>query len=298
MSNDIGQFAKEAFLRGFVQRLKGMAGKVSPSAMRASAALPRAALDRVPKSFAKSVDTKNVQRAWQGYKTQATEGGGGAESLLLFPAQFAAEKIFGKQRVRDATWKYISGPALAADTAVGNVLRKTPLVGERLFRVKENIPWKGKLHREITRSSALGPLTKARDIATPIIVGVGLEKGMKHLTNGSSQSHESSTQDQKLREKVASVMLHLHQKNREHEKRAHAERIFWKQVERGIEQPPESYGELQAKLASLVNEDLKVLEKAVELAGGAIKLGELDQSSSDAAQGLSSSEKFLADLLD
>lgn len=293
MTISLGQTTKEAFLRGFVRRLRGQAGS-APSVMGAAANTA----NRIPKSFAKGIDTKNVERAWQGYKSQATEGGGGAESLLLFPAQFAAEKMFGKDRVRNAIWKHISGPALAADTAVGNVLRKTPLVGDRLFRVKENIPWKGKLHREVMRSSALGPITKARDIATPIIVGVGLEKGMKHLTNRPSQSPESSAQDQNLREKVASVMLRLHQKNREHEKRAQAERIFWKQVERGLEQPPESYSELQSKLASLVNEDLKVLEKAVELAGGTMKLGELDGSSRDAGQGLTPSEKFQADLLD
>lgn len=295
MKNDFSQFSKEAFLRGFIRRLKGQAG----SALRAGKSGSRSkSLDKVPKSFAKSVDTKDARRAWQGYRTQAERGGGGAESLLLYPAQLAAEKVLGRQRVRDALWRRVAGPALAADTAVGNVLAKTPLVGKRLFRVKETIPWRGKLKREVERSSALGPLVKARDIAEPIIVGVGLEKGMKHLTKSTSQPHESSTQDQKLREKVASVMLQLHKKNREHEKRAHAERVFWKQVERGIEQPPESYSELQSKLASLVTEDLNVLEKAVELAGGTMKLGELDGSSRDAEQGLSPSEKFQADLLD
>lgn len=289
MSNDDRQFSKTAFFRGFMQRLKspGRAFKAFGERM-----------ERAPKSFAASVDTQNPQRAWQGYKAQANKSGGGPESLLLYPAQFAAEKMLGKDRVRNALWKYVGAPALAADTAAGNVLSKTPLVGKRLFRVKETIPWEGKLHREIERSSALGPLVKARDIAEPLIVGVGLEKGMKHLTKGTSQSNESSAQDQKLREKVASVMLQLHKKNREHEKRAHAERIFWKQVECGMEQPPESYGELQMKLASLVTEDLKVLEKAVELAGGQMKLGELDHGSRDAAQGLAPDEKFQADLLD
>jgi hypothetical protein len=257
---DSGEFSKEAFFGAFARRMRG-------AASAANAARAGRALTKVPKSFARSIDTPDAQRAWQGYKTQATRAGGGAESLLLYPAQLAAEKMLGKERVQNALWKYVS------------------------------VPWRGKLKREVERSSALGPLTKARDIAEPIIVGVGLEKGMKRLTKGNSQTQESSAQDQKLREKVASVMLHLHQKNREHEKRAHAERIFWKQVERGMEQPPESYGELQTKLASLVNEDLNVLEKAVELAGGQMKLGELD-SSRDLKSSLSPSEKFQAELLD
>lgn len=296
MIKDFGQTEKEAFLRGFVKRLRQQA-KAAPRAMKSSPGGARPKADKVPRGFAESIDTKDAQRAWKGYKSQATESGGGVESLLMYPAQLAAEKALGKQRVRGALWKYVSGPALAADTAAGNVLAKTPLVGKRLFRVKETIPWKGKLHREVERSSALGPLVKARDIAAPLVIGVGLEKGMKHLTKSTSQSNESSAQDKILREKVASVMLQLHKKNREHEKRAHAERIFWKQVERGIEQPPESYSELQHKLASLVTEDLNVLEKAVELAGGQMKLGELDQSG-DAKQAVNPSEKFLADLLD
>ena len=290
MDMDAGKFSKEAFFGAFARRMRG-------AASAANAARAGRSLSRVPKSFARSIDTPDARRAWQGYKTQATNAGGGAESLLLYPAQLAAEKMLGKERVRNALWKYVSGPALRADTAVGNVLSKTPVVGKRLFKVKETIPWRGKLKREVERSSALGPLTKARDIAEPIVVGVGLEKGMKRLTKGNSHTEESSAQDQQLREKVASVMLQLHQKNREHEKRAHAERIFWKQVERGMEQPPESYGELQMKLASLVSEDLDVLEKAVELAGGQMKLGQLD-SSRDLTGSLSPSEKFQADLLD
>lgn len=292
---DSTQFSKEAFLRGFIRRLKGQAASATLKTRKMPGKGTKGTIDKVPGGFAESVSV-NPQRAWQGYKEQANRGGG-AESLLLYPAQLAAEKMLGQQRVRNALWKYVSGPALAADTAAGNVLAKTPVVGKRLFRVKETVPWGGSMHREIERSSALGPLTKARDIAEPIIVGVGLEKGMKHLTKSTSPSNESSTQDKKLREKVASVMLDLHKKNREHEKRAHAERIFWKQVERGIEQPPESYSELQSKLASLVTEDLKVLERAVELAGGQMKLGELADVSRE-SQGLSASEKFQADLLD
>lgn len=294
---DFGPFSKEAVLKAFIQRLKGQAANAARIS-KAPKRIPKKTPDKVPQSFADSIDTKDAQRAWQGYKTQASAAGGGAESLLMYPAQLAAEKMLGKDRVRSALWRYVGGPALRADTAVGNVLSKTPLVGKRLFKVKEQIPWRGKLHREVERSSALGPLTKARDIAEPIIVGVGLEKGMKHLSKGLSQGNPSSTQDQQLREKVASVMLQLHEKNREHEKRAHAERVYFKQVECGLEQPPESYSELQQKLASLVKEDLDVLEKAVELAGGHMKIGELDDSSRDSDQAENPSEKFQAALLD
>lgn len=63
-----------------------------------------------------------------------------------------------------------------------------------------------------------------------------------------------------------------------HEKRSHALRLIYKQAEMGYGEIPRSYGDLQEKIASLVNQDLNVLEKALDLTGGSIKLGELDRT--------------------
>jgi hypothetical protein len=291
---------KLAFLGGFMRKLvskgkplqkivkgSGKARKMAPARGGKRVSKDNA----VPAGFAEGTKSPHAQRTWDAYREKAMTSGGGADSLLLYPAQFAAEKMLGKERVRNRMWKAVGAPALRADTAVGKVLEKTPLIGKKLFRVKEMVPWGKGLHREVERSSALGPLTKARDIAAPIIVGAGLEKGVRAMTK-----KKDSEGDQHIREKVASVMLHLHQENRGHEKRADALRLLYKQVELGYGQLPQSFGELNEKLASLVKEDLGVLEKALELAGGNLKFGELGSKDNSIAG--TPAEKFQADLLD
>jgi hypothetical protein len=183
---------------------------------------------------------------------------------------------------------------MRVDAAIGRQLEKLP-GGKSLFRVKEKVRWGKDLEKEISRSSALAPIMKARDIAEPILVGVGLEKGIKALSSKKHDQGRSTMNDQQLREKAASVMLHLHEQNKEHEKRGHAERLLYRKVELGYERLPQSYSELQTKIAALVNEDLVVLEKALELAGGNEKLGELDHRDTRAV--LDSAEKFQAAIL-
>lgn len=75
---------------------------------------------------------------------------------------------------------------------------------------------------------------------------------------------------------AAEKMIQLNNENKGHQKRAHALRLIYKQAELGYGEIPRSYNELQEKVAALVNQDLDVLEKALELTGGNIKLGELD----------------------
>jgi hypothetical protein len=101
--------------------------------------------------------------------------------------------------------------------------------------------------------------------------------------------------DQDVREKAASVMLHLHEQNKEHEKRGQVLKYLYKRAELGYDVLPRTWSELETKLATLVTEDLVVLEKALELAGANIKLGELDSRDPKAA--VNSAEKFQADIL-
>lgn len=268
---------KEAVLKGFLRVARG----------------------QVPKAFKDSVKAPSASKAWRGYREQAARGGD--ESLIAWPIRSAAKAIVGKDRAHKVdrfVWNNVSGPALAADVAAGRILEKTPLVGKKLFRVKEKIPWGKDLHREVSRPSALGPLTKARDIAEPIIVGVGLEKGIRHLTKKKDRSkdQESGSEMKDLRKTAASVMLHLHEKNKGHEKRAHATRLLYRQIELGLVCPPQSYSDFETKLASLVTEDLAVLEKALELAGGNEKLGELGHTV-DSSAPRDASEKFQASIL-
>ena len=241
---------------------------------------------KVPASFAKGVDIRHKGKALAAYKRQA--GKTGPESFVSWLPTMAAEKMLGKKKVRDAMWKAIGKPALLADTAAGNVLKKIP-GGKNLFTATEKVPWdnKEKFYRTIRRSSALAPLVKARNVAAPIIVGVAFEKGIgKTVDYARSKSNTSGQpmtkaalaeklEDKDLREKAASAMLHLHGENKKHEKRAHALRLLYKQAEMGMIEIPSNYSELEEKLGALVNEDLVVFEKALEMSGGQMKLGEL-----------------------
>jgi hypothetical protein len=259
-----------------------------------------AALKKLPKSapdwFRASIHGENPHKVWRAMARQSYTSGDG--SLLLWPIKSLAEKIIGGakgvEKIRGGTWKYISAPALRADMALGRKLEKLP-GGKSIFRVKEKVPWGMGIEKEITRSSALAPLMKVRDIAEPILVGVGLEKGIKSLSKKKTDQGPNTMDDQQLREKVASVMLQLHEENKGHEKRGQALKLLYKKAEMGYERFPKTYSELEIKLAALVNEDLVVLEKALELAGGNVKLGELDERDSRAT--MSSAEKFRADIL-
>ena len=101
--------------------------------------------------------------------------------------------------------------------------------------------------------------------------------------------------NQQLREKVAHTMLHLHKQNKEHEKRAQATKLLYKQAELGFIELPRSFDEFQVKLASLMKEDLAVVEKAMEYTGGVMKLGELD--STDTSRSQNATEAFQAAII-
>lgn len=247
---------------------------------------------KVPKGFAAGISEKDKEKAYRGYRAQAMRTG--EDSLLAFLPKMLAEKALGKGKVSKALWKGVHEPALRADTAAGHVLSKTPVLGG-LFKVKEQIPWGKGLHKDVTRSSALGPLTKLRDVAEPIAIGVGLERGVHKLKEMSGRKHENGMDDFELRKEAASTMLRLHSENKGHTKRAHALRLLYKQAELGQIVLPQTFSELEEKLASLVTQDLIVFEKALELAGGSVKLGELSR---DEVRPLSAEEKFRASVLD
>lgn len=76
---------------------------------------------------------------------------------------------------------------------------------------------------------------------------------------------------------AAAKLLEQDASLKQHRKQAQALKLLFKEVELGCGEFPRSYNELQSKLASLLNQDLIVYEKALELAGGSVKLGELDK---------------------
>jgi hypothetical protein len=101
--------------------------------------------------------------------------------------------------------------------------------------------------------------------------------------------------DRDLREKVASTMLRLNTEVKEHTKRAHATKLLYKQAELGVAPLPQTYEEFQEKLASLLTQDLSVLEKALEFTSGEMKLGELARSDFSAPR--NAQEQFQAAVL-
>lgn len=276
-------------LHGVLRRL-GRRG--SPTKHRLHAILKKTDL-KVPKAFAAGVSEPDKVKAFKGYRAKAMRNG--TDSFALFIPQLIAEKALGKKKVRKAFWKYLDEPALRADTAAGNLLAKTPVIG-RAFKVKEQVPWGKGLHKDIERSSALGPLSKLRDISEPIAVGVGLERGIHKIKEIAKGHREGAMHDpdKDLRVKVASTMLRLNRETKEHTKRAHALRLIYKQAESGQGVLPQTYSELETKLASLLTQDLDVLEKAMELNLGSVKLGELAQPDGRA---LNPTEQFQATIL-
>lgn len=95
---------------------------------------------------------------------------------------------------------------------------------------------------------------------------------------------------------AAQHMLQLDIELEGHKKQAHALKLIYRQSELGFGEIPSSYSELQEKVASLINQgDLEVLEKALELTGGNIKLGELEETRTK--RDISAAEKFIDDLI-
>lgn len=281
-----------------------MLGKKSPSrgevikAIRAGKVVPV----RLPRKIQKHTapdwlisglaehDKRHAQDAWKGYRNHAMRDGS-MGSLLLMPVDWVARKAFGLRRARVGQWHYGVKPALYIDTQIGKVLQKLPF-GKTLFTSKEKIPIAKGLEREVSRASATAPFGKVRDVAETLAIGVGLEKGIQALTK---RPEEDQEMPQALREKVASAMLQIHEENKGHKKRAHAVKLLYKQAEMGMERLPQSYGEFEEKLASLLNQDLVVLEKALELNGGSLKLGELGRD--DLSSPMSATEQFQAAVL-
>lgn len=270
---------------------KALRGLIAATRVGGNKKTYRALKESVPKYFRKNISEKDFKKAWRGYQQQGSES---TDSLLAFIPAMAAEKLIGQKKVRNFLWSKVNSPALKADTALGGALSKVPGM-RRLFTAKETIPWGKKQLREVERSSALAPLVKVRNIAAPILVGTGIERGLSKLREH-NKNKGNEPMDRDLREKVASTMLRLDHENKEHTKRAHALRFIYKKAEVGLEQVPQTFEELEQKIASLMTQDLVVLEKALELAGGQLKLGELD-STRDSTSAFSATEKFQAAIL-
>ena len=260
------------------------------------------------------------KKGWAGLEQIAKENS--TDSLVMMPITYIAEKALGKDRVQKALWKGFSKPLQQADVGVGRVLEHLPF-GKSLFRQTIKIPV-GKpgngMYKEIEHSSAMAPLIKIKNVAAPFIIAAGMEKGLRSLKEMRENTYSSPQQyktkplmqmgkvsmdkealkrkldDDTLREKVASTMVHLFNENKDHKKRAQAVQMLYKQAELGHGEIPRSYSDFDEKVAALMSQDLQVLDKALELIGGNEKLGAVD-TSFDPNGPQTPSEKFQSDIL-
>jgi hypothetical protein len=124
---------------------------------------------------------KQVQR---GLEAEAKSGAGGPTSLFMMPIEYVAGKAVGKDKVRDAVFKYVQKPGQSVDISAGKLLRKIP-GGKRLFTEKRKLPYKTKsgknVFKEMSFPAATAPATKGMAVATPIVMGLALDKGVKKL---------------------------------------------------------------------------------------------------------------------
>lgn len=102
--------------------------------------------------------------------------------------------------------------------------------------------------------------------------------------------------DKGLLKQAAEKMLQLHRENKEHEKRAHAVKLLYKQAEMGVIRFPGSHSEYEEKIASLINQNLEVVEKALEFAGGQMSIGDLENNI-DPLANLTADQTFQASII-
>lgn len=105
-----------------------------------------------------------------------------------------------------------------------------------------------------------------------------------------------------LLKQAANKMLELHGNlkklasvNEGYEKRAQAIKLIYKQAELGYGEIPQTHRELQEKIASLLNRDLSIVEKALEITGGKLDMAELGNT--DFSIGGNAEEDFQASIL-
>lgn len=135
---------------------------------------------------------KQVQK---GLELEAKSGKGGPLSLFTMPVEWLAGKAVGKEKVQDAVWKYVQKPSQSIDISLGKGLRKVPGV-KGLFTEKRTLPYKTKsgknVFKEMRYPSITAPATKGMAIATPIVMGVTLDKTIRKY-RGEKKSPEKTT---------------------------------------------------------------------------------------------------------
>lgn len=167
------------------------------------------------------------------------------------------------------------------------------------------------LYKEVNRSSITAPATKTMGVVVPFAGAYAIDEQLGKMMGNKNKQDQKKTASANLvtMEKTAAVKLatelirlkgetsKLAQANANHEKRAKAEELVYKQASMGLMAYPKSYQELQEKVASLENQDLDVLEKALQLQVGDVSMGKV-ASETGTIMPTTPESQFAADLLE
>jgi hypothetical protein len=154
----------------------------------AAKAVLKALKDHFTRGLSSTFDPATVRKfRSQGFRS------GGPESLVLSIPSAAASIVGGKKgavAAKKATWSALQKAPLDVDTALGNVahdITKKYKPTKNLFLQKETLPMGKDKLKVVHRPSITAPLSKARDIATPMVMGYTLEKGLRKLRENREQ---------------------------------------------------------------------------------------------------------------
>jgi len=100
-----------------------------------------------------------------------------------------------------------------------------------------------------------------------------------------------------LHKLAAKRMLQLLEENRHHTKQARAIELVFKQAEAGLGPLPRNYSELREKVASLLSQDLNIVEKALDLTTMGSSFGQVDRTSDVSAGGGKPEDAFQSAVL-
>lgn len=218
-----------------------------------------------------------------------------------------AGKVTGSKNLFKIKEKVPVGPSFVGrrmrDAGKKNMWQKTnPL--KPLGKAKDQ------MYKEVNRPSITAPVTKTMGVVVPFAGAYTIDKKLGDFMDKQKQQQKTACETNLVKlEKTAAVKLakelirlqgeasKLAQANTSHGKRAKAEKLVYKQASMGLTEYPKSYQELQEKVASLENQDLEVLEKALELRVGDVSIGQLSSSESTNVPTTPESQ-FAAQLMD
>ena len=201
----------------------------------------------------------------------------GAHSLATWPIVAALRKLKGKDKVNSAIYdKYLRKVNNLDDRAGAALAQHGP--SKRLFTHKEIVPTKRKIkglsgHAEYEGYKASAPVRKAMGVVTPLAAGMYL----------SDKLSGSSHKEEKMNKQAQDLMKQAADKIEALERREQATKIAYLMVEKGKCEPFGTYEELEEKLASLLQKDLKVVETALEMDADLTNFGKVASDNNPSA---------------